>query len=61
MDIATKIEMLLNEIKKRHPELRICQIIDIAAYKAGWDNNDLFYLSDEKILSGLEILNKELS
>ena len=61
MDIATKIEMLLNEIKQRHPELRICQIISIAAYKAGWSNTDIFYLPDEKLLSGLEILNKELS
>ena len=61
MDIATKIEMLLKDIRHRHPELRICQILSIAAYKAGWDNNNTFYLPDEKLLSGLEILNKELS
>ena len=61
MDIATKIEMLLNEIKQKHPELRVCQILSIASYKAGWDNNNLFYLPDEKLLSGLEILNREVS
>ena len=53
--------MLLNEIKQKHPELRICQILSIAASKSGWSNYDLFYLPDEKLLSALEILNKELS
>ena len=53
--------MLVYEIRQRHPELRLCQILSNAASKAGWDNNDLFYLPDEKLLEGLEILKKEYS
>lgn len=61
MDIAMKIAMLVYEIRQRHSELRLCQILSNAASKAGWDNNDLFYLPDEKLLEGLEILKKEIS
>ena len=61
MDIVMKIAMLVYEIRHRHPELRLCQILSNAARKAGWDNNDLFYLPDEKLLEGLEILKKEIS
>lgn len=61
MDIVMKIAMLVYEIRQRHPELRLCQILSNAASKAGWDSNDLFYLLDEKLLEGLEILKKEYS
>lgn len=61
MDIVMKIAMLVYEIRQRHPELRLCQILSNAASKAGWDNNDLFYLPDDKLLEGLEILKKEIS
>ena len=61
MDIVMKIAMLVYEIRQRHPELRLCQILSNAASKAGWDKNDLFYLPDDKLLEGLEILKKEIS
>lgn len=61
MDIVMKIAMLVYEIRQKHPELRLCQILSNAASKAGWDNSDLFYLPDEKLLEGLEILKKEYS
>lgn len=61
MDIIMKTVMLVYEIRQRHPELRLCQILSNAARKAGWDNNDLFYLPDDKLLYGLEILKEENS
>lgn len=60
MDIATQITLIVFQIRQKHPELRLCQIFSSAASKAGWDNNDLFYLPDEKLLEGLELLNKKL-
>lgn len=60
MDIVMKIAMLVYEIRQRHPELRLCQILSNAASKVRYENNDLFYLPDEKLLDGLEILKKEI-
>lgn len=56
MNIIIQIAMLIYEIKKVHLELRLCQILSIAANKAGWKDNDLFYCSDETILKGLQIM-----
>ncbi len=58
MNIVIKIVMLVYEIRQRHPELRLCQILSNAASKAGWENDDLYYLPDKKLLEGLEILMK---
>lgn len=44
----------LCEIHKKRPELRVCQIMNIAAHTAGWENDDLFYCPDSVILRGLE-------
>lgn len=44
----------LCEIHKIHPELRVCQILSIAAQMTGWKNDDLFYCPDDVILKGLE-------
>lgn len=44
----------LTAIKQSHPELRVCQILSIAATKGGWGNSDLFYCPDDVILQGLE-------
>lgn len=41
-------------IHQTHPELRFQQIIHIAADKAGWNSNDLFYCEDSVIKAGLE-------
>ena len=49
-------EIILNKIriiKQLRPELRINQIMTIAANKAGWTENDLFYCSDELVEIGL--------
>lgn len=56
-----KIAILVHEIRQKHSELRLCQILSNAASKAGWDNSDLFYLPDEKLLDGLEILKIKYS
>lgn len=56
MNTIIQIAMLIYEVKKVRPELRLCQILSIAANKSGWDNDDLFYCSDETILEGLQIM-----
>ena len=56
MNTIIQIAMLIYEIKKVHSELRLCQILSIAANKAEWKDNDLFYCSDETILKGLQIM-----
>lgn len=58
MNTIIQIAMLIYEIKKVHSELRLCQILSIAANKAGWDD-DLFYCSDETILKGLQIMKSK--
>jgi len=47
---------LISKIRRCHPELRLCQILSIAAFKAGWTGNDLFYCPDDTILNGLKLL-----
>lgn len=49
----------LCEVHQRNPELRVCQIMSIAAHMAGWENDDLFYCPDSTILKGLEIFLKK--
>lgn len=56
MNTIIQIAMLIYEVKKVHPELRLCQILSIAANKAEWKDNGLFYCSDETILKGLQIM-----
>lgn len=56
MNTIIQIAMLIYEVKKVRPELRLCQILSIAANKVGWKDNDLFYCSDETILKGLQIM-----
>lgn len=58
-EVDFAVKELLFEIRKHRPELRICQIFNIAAFKAGWKDNDLFYCPDEMILKGLELLRGE--
>lgn len=41
-------------IHQIHPELRFQQIIYIAANKAGWNGDDLFYCEDSIIKAGFE-------
>ena len=50
---------LLAIVRKKYPELRLCQLLSIAAYKAGWANEDLFYCPDSTILKGLELLAEQ--
>lgn len=47
-------------IKAIYPELRFQQIMTIAAQKADWKDNDLFYCPDEIILKGLTRFLTEL-
>lgn len=50
----------LTAIKQNHPELRICQIMSIAAKKADWFNDDLFYCPDDTLINGLEKVAEEM-
>ena len=58
-DFIMNVQGLLYKIHNRHPELRMCQVFSIAAFKAGWTDNDLFYCSDDTILNGLKLLVEE--
>ena len=54
--MENEIYTALANVRSRYPELRICQIFSIAASKAGWGNNDLFYCPDSTILKGLNMI-----
>lgn len=41
-------------IQQRHPELRIGQIISIAAHKGGWEEKDTFYCPDVVLKEGFK-------
>lgn len=41
-------------IQSRHPELRVGQIMSIAAQKGGWNNSDIFYCSNDILEAGFE-------
>lgn len=47
---------LLSQVQAKYPELRICQILSIAAHKAGRKDNDLFYCPDSTICEGLGLI-----
>lgn len=59
VDEAANLRRALAKLRKRHPELRLCQVLSIAAHKAGWANEDLFYCPDSTILQGLELLAEQ--
>ncbi len=53
------MDEILNLVKVVHaiyPMLRFQQIMSIAAQKAGWKDNDLFYCPDDIIVSGLKLM-----
>ncbi len=53
------MDEILNLAKVVHaiyPMLRFQQIMSIAAQKAGWKDNDLFYCPDDIIVSGLKLM-----
>lgn len=55
-------ETIFNNVRAIHaiyPELRFQQIMTIAAQRAGWKENDLFYCPDDVINQGLEKTLKE--
>lgn len=47
-------------IQSRHPELRVGQIMSIAAQKGGWNNNDIFYCSNDILKAGFRKWLSEL-
>ena len=51
--MTKEITDAIKAIQSTYPGLRFCQIISIAASKAGWNNPDLFYCEDSVILDGL--------
>jgi uncharacterized protein YihD (DUF1040 family) len=58
-----RIDKTLNIIKriwKQHPDLRITQLMSIAASKYGWPRVDLFYLEEDMLIDGLLKFEKEI-
>lgn len=55
-----KLMNLIKAYHSCHPELRLCQLLYIAANKAGWSNDDLFYCPDDKLSDGLVKMLHEL-
>ena len=57
-----RIDMILKELSEiwyEMPDLRLCQILSNAAKLENWKQKDLFYLEDDKLLSGLKILKEK--
>lgn len=44
---------MVRDIWYRYPEMRLCQLLSNVARTNGWKDNDLFYLSDEKLREGI--------
>ncbi len=44
----------LEELWQRYPELRLSQLMSNAARANGWDNHDLFYLTDGDLLKAIK-------
>lgn len=57
MNKVMQIAGMLYAINQNNPELRLCQILSIAAKEAGWKDNDLFYLEDKQLIEGLKIMS----
>lgn len=53
-DAKLKILASLLVAITEHPELRIGQMLTNAAKCEEWKDNDIFYIPDETLLSGLE-------
>lgn len=45
---------LIKKVREQYPMLRIGQLLSLAAKRGGWEQDDLFYCPDEKIIKGLE-------
>ena len=47
---------LIKQIQRAHamnPQLRLGQLLTIAASKGGWELDDLFYVPDDTLIKGL--------
>ena len=51
---------LIEEMWKKYPDLRLTQLMSVAANKYGWKGNDLFYFEDDNLTQGILIIEKEL-
>lgn len=53
-----RINRILEKIRERwkeSPDLRLCQLLSIAAWKSGWESCDLFNLEDNSLEEGLAL------
>ena len=53
------IMRLVAEAHRLYPELRMAQLICCAAAKAVWQNDDVFYLPDDRLAHGLQSMIDE--
>lgn len=54
-----EILSLIKVINNKYPMLRFQQMMSIAAQKAGWKDDDLFYCPDDTIIKGLKLMLEE--
>ena len=54
-----RIEPMLELVRKlwiAYPDMRLGQLIQIAAVKSGWKTNDVFYIEDDQLANGIKAL-----
>lgn len=59
-DRFSTINDLIDDVHKHHPELGFLQLLYLAVYEAGWDNNNLFYCPDLILIEGLDKILQRL-
>lgn len=55
-DKSDSIIAMISSVRRKHPELRVAQIVSNAARYGGWDDPDLFYCPDSALIKGLGVL-----
>ncbi len=57
-----RIDGMLAALKfawQKHPDMRLTQMMAMAAHLGGWTSTDPFYCEDEMMKRGLEVLGSE--
>ena len=51
-----KITSLIAQVSAIYPELRLGQLLTIAAKNANWQQSDIFYCPDDRLERGLTVM-----
>lgn len=52
-----RIDLIMTKLTamwKHNPDWRLCQLLSNVAKEVNWEQDDLFYLEDDKLLAGLK-------